>query len=891
VTAGPERLAAALSDRYTIERELGAGGMATVYLAEDLKHHRKVAIKVLRPELAAVIGAERFLAEIRTTANLQHPHILALIDSGDTDGILWYVMPYVEGESLRDRITHEKQLPVADALRIASEVAAALDYAHRHQVIHRDIKPENILLHDGSAMVADFGIALAASSGGGTRMTETGMSLGTPHYMSPEQAMGEREITARTDVYALGCVTYEMLVGEPPFNGPTAQAIIARVMTEEPRSLTVQRKSVPPYVEAAVFTALEKLPADRFATAAEFAAALGDAQFATTSARGHVLRTAAARTARPNRITYALVTGCVVLLGLALAGWLRRAPTPPVHRERVALWQHSLTRFLSPGGDHEGTQAAIAPDGATIVFTDSANGGLQLFRKRRGEVDPVPLDGTQGAISPFFSPDGAWIGYLTLDGRLRKVPVAGGGSITLATDAEPEFQSAAWLDDGSIVYFDIHVGLSRVAATGGPSRRIWADSSSHRIYTLTLMPLPGSRGLLFTGCPGNCSTASDIYVFDFKADSARRLVAGAVNPVYVSTGQLLYTDRGGGVYAESFDLRRMTITSGPVPVVDSVVPGTIVLSASGTILYLAGSNIGAPAELMLVATDGRAEPVDSSWIADFNYPALSPDGRTLAVSVSDRTTQLWIRHADGSRQQLTDSGSLNWRPSWAPDGSSLLFASNMRGGVNIDGLDVFTVPADGSAPPALVMHYVYGLWESELSRDGQWLAVRSDEASGNSNIHARRLSGDTTVVPVVIGKGVSIQIALSPDAKWLAYVNQTTGRREVYVTSFPDGRVTRLISNNGGSEPRWSRNGRELFYESNGKMVAVDVAPGAGLVTGVPRPLFSIAGYRTARNRQQYDVAPDDQHFVMIKDLTDDPRGKIVLVENWLQELKRKTTR
>ncbi len=885
-----ERIAAALADRYTIERELGAGGMATVYLAEDLKHHRKVAIKVLRPELAAVIGAERFLAEIRTTANLQHPHILALIDSGDSGGMLWYVMPYVEGESLRDRITHEKQLPVADAVRIATEVAGALDYAHRHHVVHRDIKPENILLHDGSAMVADFGIALAASSGAGTRMTETGMSLGTPHYMSPEQAMGEREITARSDVYALGCITYEMLVGEPPFTGPTAQAIIARVMTEEPRSLTLQRKSVPPHVEAAVFTALEKLPADRFATAAEFAAALGEPRFATTSTRGSSARAIAHTTSR-SRATLLLATACVALCGLALAGWLRRPPTPTVTRQRIALWQHSLTRFLSPGVDHEGTQAAIAADGATIVFTDSANGGLELFRKRRSEIDPVPLDGTQGAISPFFSPDGSWIGYLTIDGRVRKLPASGGGSITLATDASPEYPSGAWLDDGSIVYYDVHLGLSRVQATGGPSHRIRADSSRQQFDMLTLAPLPGSHGVLFAGCPGNCSTASDIYVFDFKADSARRLVTGAVNPVYASTGQLLYTDRGGGVYAESFDLQHMTTTSGPVPVVDSVVPGTFALSASGTILYLAGSNAGAPAELMTVAADGRAEPVDSTWIADFNYPALSPDGRTLAVSVSDRTTQIWIRHADGSRQQLTDSGSVNWRPSWAPDGRSLLFASNMRGGVNIDGLDVFTAPTDGSAPPALVMHYKYGLWESELSRDGEWLAVRSDEASGNSNVHARRMSGDTTVVPVVIGKGVSIQIALSPDAKWLAYVNQTTGRREVYVTSFPDGRITRLISNNGGSEPRWSRSGRELFYESNGRMVAIDIGPGAGLVTGVPRPLFSIAGYRTARNRQQYDIAPDDQHFVMIKDLNDDPRGKIVLVENWLQELQRKTRR
>src|SRR5687768_2704973 len=248
--------------------------MATVYLAEDLRHDRKVAIKVLRPDLAAVIGAERFLREIRTIAHLQHPHILGLIDSGEVGGTAYYVMPFVDGESLRDRLRREKQLPVADAVRIANEIAAALGYAHRHGVIHRDIKPENVLLHDGAALVADFGIALAITAAGGTRMTETGMSLGTPHYMSPEQAMGEREITARSDVYALGVVTYEMLVGEPPFTGPTAQAIIAKVLTDEPAGLTAQRRSVPDAVDDAVLTALSKLPADRFGSAAEFAAAL-----------------------------------------------------------------------------------------------------------------------------------------------------------------------------------------------------------------------------------------------------------------------------------------------------------------------------------------------------------------------------------------------------------------------------------------------------------------------------------------------------------------------------------------------------------------------------------------------------------------------------------------
>src|SRR6476660_7884541 len=329
------RLQLALADRYRIEGEIGAGGMATVYLAQDLRHDRRVALKLLRPELSAVIGAERVLAGIKLTANLQHPHILPLFDSGEAvvdnpegaQRFLFYVMPFVEGESLRARLNREKQLPVAEAVRIATEVASALDYAHRHGVVHRDIKPENILLHDGRALVADFGIALAASKAGGNRMTETGMSLGTPHYMSPEQAMGEREITPRSDVYALGVVLYEMLTGDPPFTGSTAQAVVARVLTEAPRSLRPQRKSIPPYVEAAVLTALEKLPADRFATAAEFAHALSPAGATTrrlpAAAGEPPTRGAGLRARLRDPVTLCLAATAAVALGLAAVG-LRR---------------------------------------------------------------------------------------------------------------------------------------------------------------------------------------------------------------------------------------------------------------------------------------------------------------------------------------------------------------------------------------------------------------------------------------------------------------------------------------------------------------------------------------------------------------------------------------
>ena len=274
------RLNAALEGRYAIERELGEGGMATVYLADDLKHERKVALKVLKPELAAVVGAERFLAEIKTTANLTHPHILPLFDSGEADSFLFYVMPHIEGESLRERIDREKQLGVDDSVAITQKVADALDYAHEHGVVHRDIKPGNILLSErGEPLIADFGIALAVAQAGGGRITETGLSLGTPHYMSPEQATGDRDVDPRSDVYALGCVLYEMLSGQPPFSASTAQAVLVKILTADVPSITSERRTVPPHVAGALAQALEKLPADRFTDAAEFARALGDPSF------------------------------------------------------------------------------------------------------------------------------------------------------------------------------------------------------------------------------------------------------------------------------------------------------------------------------------------------------------------------------------------------------------------------------------------------------------------------------------------------------------------------------------------------------------------------------------------------------------------------------------
>jgi len=891
-----ERLATSLADRYRIERELGQGGMATVYLAHDVRHDRKVALKVLRPELSAILGAERFLAEIKTTANLQHPHILPLHDSGEADGTVFYVMPYVEGESLRERLHRERQLPIDDALRIAREVADALDYAHRQGVIHRDIKPENILLHDGRALVADFGIALAVSkSDGGTRMTETGMSLGTPHYMSPEQAMGEREITAKSDVYALGCVLYEMLSGEPPFAGPTAQAIIARVLTEEPRSLTLQRRTVPPHVEATILRALAKLPADRFQRAAEFAEALTrPAAFAAAGA-GPPSAAAAPSAGPPVRRSAAvLLLGATTVAALGLAGWGWLRARDAAHRP--ATWQYiTLGDSVTMVTDYPAM--ALSPDGAMLVFKDNRQNG-RLWVKRLDQLDPTPIPGTERAQNPTFSPDGEWVAFVA-DGKLKKVRPTGGATTTLADSAAIGYGGAAWLDDGTLVYvIPTLAGLRRVNAAGGASTVALQDTTIAGGGIGMPVPLPGARGVLFQLCSSGCVTMA-IHVLDLRTGTQKLLLDDVAQAGYLPTGHLVYIRRDGVAVAAPFDLDRLEIVGEAIPVLEDVDVralngfALITWSASGSAVYVRGSGNATDYVAVRVDRAGGVTLVDTAWSGEFNSLALSRDGRRLAVGIGTGTSlNIWVKQLDRGPATRLTFGNRDRRPAWSADGRLVAF---IRDSANTSAVHVRE--PDGGGPDRLLARIDRMVQEVAWSPDGRWIVVRTDNTTaGAGDLVAVAVAGDSAAVPVVASEFSELHPAVAPDGRWLAYASNESGQNEVYVRPFPGAHAVRWqVSNGGGIGPVWGPGGRELFYLSNdNRLMAARVQPGATFAVAGVTPLFDASGFALDAFHQAFDVAPDGASFFFLspRRRAGDARGeRLVWVGDWIAEVRERLKR
>ncbi|HXV90856.1 MAG TPA: protein kinase [Gemmatimonadales bacterium] len=792
-----DRLGQALAGRYALERELGRGGMATVYLARDVRHDRPVAIKVLAPDLAAVIGSERFLREIRLTAGLRHPHVLPVLDSGDADGLLYYVMPYVEGESLRDRLLRETQLPVSEALAIAREVADALSYAHGRGVIHRDIKPENILLEAGHAVVADFGIARAVSAAGGDRLTQTGLAIGTPAYMSPEQASAE-PVDARSDVYSLSCVVYEMLAGSPPFAAPTAHAVLARRLTEQPPDVTAARRAVPAPVARAIATGLAPLPADRFSDARHFAEALSAA---TGPASGQAR--ADRRPGGWQKVAFAVVAVAVVAAGALLVA--RRRPDGAGDSE--PLLRRSITQVTAGAGLEQ--WPSWYPDGARLVYSAEVDGFLRLVERAPDTGVERPLTGgARDDIQATVAPGGGQVAFVRSNlpgGRLQPSDVLGwygeGGDIWVldpATGVETllvrDAFNPAYSPDGARVAFDAEfAGPRRIWTTDARGRnpqQVTTDSSEAVVHTSPAWSPDGAR-LAFRLIE---NTKSDIAVIDLATRAVVRITDDNVidlDPVWSAAGDALYYCSSGGGGVNLWRVR-MTPGGGPAGPAEQLTTGAgndlqpAVAPGSGrvafTILAINSDLWRLPVSPATGQPTGEPEAMVATTRED-SRGAWAPDGRLVAFN-SDRQgdMNIWVHDvATGTDRQLTRGPGGDYQPAWSPDGARIAFFS-ARAGTN----DIWTVDV----------------------ATGALTALTSSPAMETNPV-------------------------FSPDGRRVAYQSDQTGRLEVWVVE-SDGSGARQLTTvgAGGHFMRWSDDGRFVFVRSDAgtperPVLRVDVASGA----------------------------------------------------------------
>ena len=800
-----DRLRAALAGRYAIERELGAGGMATVYLARDLKHDREVALKVLRPDLAAVLGGERFLQEIRITAKLDHPHILTLIDSGASEegGVLWYVLPLVRGESLRHKLIRERQLELAEALMITTQIASALAYAHQQGVIHRDIKPENILLFEGEAMVADFGIALAVKEAGGNRLTETGISLGTPQYMSPEQATGERRLDARSDIYSLGAVLYEMLAGEPPLGGATAQAVIAKLLTERPTRLRVIRPAVPIGVDDAVARALEKAPADRFRSVTDFVAALSRAERARPTVRSRWLRGRVA-------VTAAVTAGLAVAISIVV---MRRKASPTPFTER----QLTFTGKASA--------PAVSPDGKFVAYFSS---NRSLLLQRVDGSDPIvlvpPVRGTWG--SPRWSGDGSVILFQMMrdsvvNGRPINAPTwmirsTGGSPRQVLPDFSP-------FDAGPD-------SLAAVSAQRNPSRLEIVELSPFRVRTS--IPVPDSLGEI-----QEITWSPDRKWLAFAAVNGIRTVAATGGEIHriacfcksvrwgAGSDALYFLDLSGSndLMKVAVDRRTGWLRSPPTRVASLPNADEFSLARNGVVVHtqvtgssqlLFGSShvlamtLAGPPSGRVVETHALTQGTSSILT-----PAISTDGRWVAYGrwVAGKGSRIEAVPFAGGPARLIGAGAGGQvAPSWSPDGTELAYLSIDSAGTS-SRIMLLRYPDGTPQPVGSVLRWipnVFAAWYVSWSADGAWGLYSVSDSRRLSLVNAERQTEAFITVPESLGT-LYYGALLSPDGRQLVVsTERTNGWGELRVTG-ADGKIWRRLREPfGESAPlRWARDG------------------------------------------------------------------------------------
>jgi len=782
--AVPARLAAALAGRYEVERELGRGGMAIVYLAYDLRHKRQVAVKVLRPELAAALGAERFLREIETAAGLQHPHILALYDSGEAADLLYYVMPHVEGESLRARLERERQLPVDEAVTLIRALAGALDYAHRQGIVHRDVKPENVLLSEGQPLLADFGIALALSGTGGSRLTETGISVGTPQYMSPEQAAGDRAVGPHSDIYALGAVAYELLAGEPPFTGATAEAVLARVLVDEPRPMRTVRRTVPAAVEAAVLKALAKVPADRFRSAAEFAAALGNSATAepAVAVAGSSQRTGMRRATRAIAGELAALTAVASAATLFVFTRPAVAPnhSPPAVRRQLTFEDPAFVvhAAISPDGQF----VAYSLDGNRVLVQDLVGGAPDTVYRGAWSLDGRRFsDTTLSMMSTLeWSPDGTRL-LLGYRGRALVVRRTGGPPVGVAAAARLAGPvHAYWLPDGR-----------RVSLHAEDDRRVLAVDLE--TGDTVAVPVGGRYDLLLGGSwsPDGrlfavASATGDPLAYAIRAvtlDGHTEVVAEDSVPLdsprWAPDGGTMYYLRGSGGTSSLRRVRVSPRTGRPRGVPEDV-------QAQLEVLPLRTNSSGA----FSLTRDGRRMVfARGNWMSFFGeYVKQSPERlRQTKRLFPQALTPEWLIQG----YPITFSTPQRWSPTVSPDGRWIAFAQQTR-----DGVELFRIP---------VQKYV--------------------------------VTGVGTQLTVGARVWPQVPIAWSPDGKRLAFASVRGGRGQVWAADVEGGRLEAF----GASrvEPfagalAWAPGARIAYRRSGGDVDPVDLLdPATGQVRSV----------------------------------------------------------
>jgi Tol biopolymer transport system component len=873
---------------YEILSRLGAGGMGEVWKARDTRLERTVAVKVLPEHLSSSPEVrQRFEREAKTISQLSHPHICALHDVGSQDGVEYLVMEYLEGDTLVDRLARGP-LPLEQTLRCGIEIADALDKAHRQGIVHRDLKPGNVMLTKSGVKLLDFGLAKVmkpapAPSGltglqtvaGGAPLTQEGSILGTFQYMAPEQLEG-READVRSDIFAFGAVLYEMATGRKAFAGTSQASLITAIMSSEPAPISTVQPLAPPGLDRVVRTCLAKDPEDRWQSAGDLGRELR--WIAEGSRAGTAAPAPADKRGRRGWIAWA-VAGAALFAALFLANDLRRVRGSAPGAIHSFLIAPESSTFQMTGD--ESAPIALSPDGEHAVF--GAGGKLWLQSLRTGAA--AALAGTDGGRFPFWSPDSRSIGFFS-EGKL-KLMEASGGPIQTICDA-PNPRGGAWGAGGVIVFApDIRNGLFRVAASGGsPAPLTRIDEKRHTTHRWPSF-LPDGKHVLYLAADHARprSAESGLYVASLDGGEPRRLMASYGSAQYASGWLLSVVDTN--LMALPFDAGRVTVTGSPVRVAGDVNfdfgvwRGTFSASGNGLLAYqLAQAGVGG--QLLWVDLSGR--PLSTvGERGDAYSPQISPDGRRALVILGDPNNDIWIYELDrGVRTRMTTAEQVVVSPLWSPDGSQILYAASPR----TDEFLLTTIPSNGSGEKKTLYRTKERIEPSDWSRDGRY--VLCDRGNiGAADVWAIPLADPGKAFPVAVSSFPQRSGQFSPDGRWVAYVSAQTGRNEIYVTPFPGGGARLQVSGSGGTQPRWSPDGRQLFYASADGNLTVAAVEGRGARFEIKdvKPLFRVnifAGPRATLHG--YAVAPDGRRF-LVNNAGEAGVPRVALVANWTEDL------